>query len=329
VVRTLLLQHGYWFLFLYILAVQAGVPIPADPLLLIMGALAGDRLYTITGALAVVLAASLIVDYCWYELGRRGGRSVLALICKLALEPDTCVRKTESTFSQRGAWALLFTKFVPGMGLVAMPLSGLIRMPRWRFLLADAGGTLLWSGAYLLAGFLFHRQVSAVIEALGLLGRRAGIVALALIGLYLAFKYVQRRRLLRQLRIDRITPEELRRSLDAGESLTVIDLRHPAEVEREGLKLAGAVVIRPDDLRSGAQSIPRDREIILYCTCPNEATSARLALQLKKAGIRKVRPLAGGLEAWREKGYPVEPVPAPSSGDDGEANLSVDAAPEA
>ena len=328
-VRTLLLQHGYWFLFLYIFAVQAGVPIPADPLLLIMGALAGDHFYTLAGALAVVLAASLIVDCCWYEVGRRGGRSVLALLCKLSLEPDTCIRKTESTFSQRGPWALLFTKFVPGMGLVAMPLSGLIRMPRWRFLLADAGGTLLWSGTYLTAGFMFHRQVSAIIEALGLLGRKAGIVAFSLIGLYLAFKYAQRRRLLRQLRIDKITPEELRRSLDEGKSLTVVDLRHPSEVEREGLKLAGAVVIRPDDLRSAVQNIPRDREIILYCTCPNEATSARLALQLKKAGIRKVRPLAGGLDAWREKGYPMEQVPAPPSGDGREAGLSAKAAPEA
>jgi membrane protein DedA with SNARE-associated domain/rhodanese-related sulfurtransferase len=312
VVRTLLFQHGYWFLFLYIFAVQAGVPIPADPLLLIVGALAGDHLYTVTGALAVILAASLIADYGWYEPGRRGGRSVLALICRLSLEPDTCIRKTESTFSRRGAWALVFTKFVPGTGLVAMPLSGLIRMPRWRFLLADASGTLLWGGAYLLAGFVFHRQVDAGIEALGLLGKRAGLVAVALVGLYLAFKYVQRQRLLRQLRIDRITPEELRRSLDAGANLTIVDLRHPAEVEREGLKLAGAVVIRPEDLRLGAHDIPRDREIILYCTCPNEATSARLALQLKKAGIRKVRPLAGGLEAWQKKGYPVEPVVAQS-----------------
>jgi rhodanese-related sulfurtransferase len=215
------------------------------------------------------------------------------------------------------------------MGLIAMPLSGLIQMPRWRFLLADAGGTLLWSGTYLLAGFIFHRQVSAIIEALGLLGRKAGIVAFSLIGLYLVLKYTQRRRLLRQLRIDRITPEELRRSLDAGESLTVVDLRHPSEVEREGLKLAGAVVIRPDDLRSSVQNIPRDREIILYCTCPNEATSARLALQLKKAGIRRVRPLAGGLDAWREKGFPVELVPAQSSGHDREAGLSANAPPEA
>lgn len=328
-VRTLLLQHGYWFLFLYILAVQAGMPIPADPLLLIMGALAGDHLYTFTGALAAVLAASLIADYCWYELGRHGGRSILGLICKLSLEPDTCVRKTEATFSQRGAWALLFAKFVPGMGLVAMPLSGLIRMPRWLFLLADAAGTLLWGAAYLLAGFVFHRQVNAVIEALGLLGRQAGIVVLLLIGLYLAFKYMQRWRLLRQLRIDRITPEELRRSLDAGDSLVVVDLRHPAEIEREGLKLAGAVVIRPDDLRSGAHGIPRGREIILYCTCPNEATSARLALQLKKAGIRRVRPLAGGLDAWREKGYPVESVDAQLNDGDRDSSLSADAAPEA
>lgn len=284
------------------------MPLPADPLLLIMGALIGSHLYGFWASLVLAATAALIADAVWFELGRTRGRSVLGLLCKFSLEPDTCVRKTESLFARRGASALLFAKFVPGMGVVAMSLSGMIRMRRSRFLLFDAGGAFLWALSYLLAGFIFHRQVDAIIVGIGLLGRRAGVVVAILIGAYLAYKYFQRWRFLRQVRINRISPEALGSMLANGQAVTVVDLRHPAEVEREGAKIAGALLIRPDELRSRSAEIPRNQEVILYCTCPNEATSARVALQLRKAGIRRVRPLSGGFEAWREGGYPVEAV---------------------
>jgi membrane protein DedA with SNARE-associated domain/rhodanese-related sulfurtransferase len=307
-IRDLLLQHGYLFLFCYVFAVEAGVPIPADPLLLIMGALIGSHLYGFWASLFLATTAALIADVIWFELGRMRGRSVLGVLCKFSLEPDTCVRKTESLFARRGASALLFAKFVPGMGIVAMSLSGMIRMRRSRFLLFDAGGALLWALTYLLAGLVFQRQVDAIIVGIGLLGRRAGLVVALLIAAYIGFKYFQRWRFLRQVRVNRIAPEALEKMLTEGRTLTVVDLRHPAEVEREGAKILGALLIRPDDLRARSHEIPRDREIVLYCTCPNEATSARVALQLRKAGIRRVRPLSGGFEAWRDGGYPVEPV---------------------
>jgi membrane protein DedA with SNARE-associated domain/rhodanese-related sulfurtransferase len=322
-IRNLLLQHGYLFLFSYILMVQGGVPIPADPLLLIMGALVGDHLYSFWLSLVSGLVAAVIGDYIWYELGRIRGRSLLRLICKFSLEPDTCVRKTESSFGKRGASALLFTKFVPGMGLVAMPLSGMIRMSRVRFLLFDAAGTILWLSAYLIAGVIFHRQVNAVIVFLGLLGRRAGYVVAALIGTYIGFKYLQRYLFLRELRINRIFPKDLYEMMVAGQEPTILDLRHPAEIEREGVKLAGALVMRPDELQSRSKDLPKNHEVILYCTCPNEATSARSALQLRKAGFRHVRPLAGGLESWRELGYPIESVhPASVTAPDGKPDAA-------
>ena len=265
-IRALLLTHGYVFLFSYILAVQSGLPVPSDPLLLIMGALAGDHLYSLTASLSLALVAALIGDTLWYEIGRVRGRSVLRLLCKLSLEPDTCVRTTESAFEKRGAGTLLFAKFVPGMSLVSMPLCGMTGMPRWRFLLLDAAGTSLWAFAYLFAGFIFHRQVNAVIIFLGLLGRRAGMVVVLLLALYVGFKFLQRWLLIRELRVNRITPEELAELLRSGEKVTVVDLRHPSEIEREGIKLTGALILRPDDLRSRSHEIPRENEIILYCT---------------------------------------------------------------
>lgn len=308
--RALLLQHGYSFVFVYVFGVTAGVPVPADPLLVAMGAMIGDHRYSLFLSFATAVAAALAGDLIWYEAGRRRGRAVLGLLCRFSLEPDSCVRSTEHAFARRGARALLFAKFVPGASLVSMPLAGAIRMPRSRFLLADAAGSSLWALAWLLAGFFLHRQVDVAMQWLGLFGRRAGIILVCLAALYVGMKYFQRWRFLRQVRINRITPQELRMLIEAGEPVTIIDLRHPADVAREGVRVPGALVVSPEDLRARANEIPPDQEIVLYCSCPNEATSARVALQLRRAGIRRIRPLAGGIEAWRALQLPLERVSA-------------------
>lgn len=264
--RYLLLQHGYLFVFGYVLTVGIGLPIPADPLLLLMGALVGDHHYSFMPSLVSAVVGALIGDVVWYEIGRFRGRSVLALLCKVTLEPDTCVRKTESAFAKGGGSALLVAKFVPGMSLLSVSLAGVSKMDYWRFLAADAAGCVLWASAYLVVGQIFHHQVDAVILWLGLFGRRAGLVIAALIGAYVAVKYFQRERFVRKLRINRIQPQDLREMLGSGEPLTIIDLRHPAEVERDGMKIAGALVLRPGELRSRSGEIPRENQIILYCT---------------------------------------------------------------
>jgi hypothetical protein len=176
------------------------------------------------------------------------------------------VRKTELTFAKRGAGALVLAKFVPGMSLVSVALAGVSRLSYWRFLLADAAGCILWAAAYLSIGRIFYRQVDSVISALGLFGRRAGLTVLALVALYISMKYLQRRRFMRKLRINRVTPEEAHALLQSGEPIAIVDLRHPAEIDREGMKIAGARILRPDELRSRSHEIPEDQQIILYCT---------------------------------------------------------------
>jgi membrane protein DedA with SNARE-associated domain len=264
--RYLLFRHGYLFLFVYVVAVQIGVPIPADPLLLVMGALVGDHRYSFLKSLTTAVLACLTGDCLWYQFGRLKGRSVLGLLCKLTLEPDTCVRKTESMFAKRGARTLLFSKFIPGTSLLSTALAGVTKMPPWRFVLADTAGCTLWASAYLLVGLIFHHQVDEVVLWLGLFGHRAGVVAISLIALYIAFKYFQRWRFFRELRVNRITPQAARELLDSGHPVTIVDLRHPAEVEREGVKIAGAMVVRPDEVRLRSNEIPQDHDIILYCT---------------------------------------------------------------
>lgn len=262
----LLLRHGYWVLFVYLLAMGIGLPLPADPLFVLMGAMVGNHRYSFGASLSIAVLAVLIGDSMWYELGRFQGRRVLGLLCKLSLEPDTCVRKTEMRFANHGARALLFAKFIPGMGLLSVSLAGISRIPYGAFLLADAAGCALWAASYLLLGRIFYRQVDKLLLSIGLFSRRAGLVIAALLILYIAVKYFQRRRFLRNLRINRITPRQALDLIQSGQAVTVVDLRHPAEVERGGLKIAGARVLRPDDLRSGSHEIPQGQEIILYCT---------------------------------------------------------------
>lgn len=306
--RSLLLKHGYAFLFCYVFSVQAGLPIPADPLLLIMGALAGDGHYSVWISFLAATLTAMSGDCLWYELGRKKGSTVLSLLCKLSLEPDTCVRKTEVNFARRGIWTLVFAKFIPGMSLVSMPVAGAIRIHRARFLLADFAGCALWTATYLLVGRLFHKQVDAIVGMLRLYGQRAGLAALVLLGGYIGFRYLQRWRFMRELRVNRITPEEAYADMNSDRPAIIVDLRHPSEIDRVGMKISGALVLGPDEVRGRAAEVPKGREVILYCSCPNEATSARVAMQLKQAGITKVRPLAGGFEAWVAAELPVEAV---------------------
>jgi membrane protein DedA with SNARE-associated domain len=265
-IRQLLLIHGYAFVFGWVFVVQGGLPVPADPMLVVMGAMVGEGHYSFLLALLAGMAGALLGDSIWYELGRHRGRSVVKFLCRWTMEPDTCVRSTEERFAKGGARALLLAKFIPGMSLVSIPLAGMIRMPRRVFLMWDTAACFIWIGSYLLVGAIFHKQLQDVIDALSGMGRWAIVLLVALFALYLAYKRFDRWRFLRALRMARIEPERVAELLLENPTLTIVDLRHPVEVEREGFKITGALVLRPEDLRSRSGEIPRDQEIILYCS---------------------------------------------------------------
>ena len=263
----LLLLHGYYFVSVYLFAVGIGLPIPADPILLVAGAMVGDHHYNLYATFFAAVIPSILADFIWYELGRRKGNSILRLLCRLTIEPDTCVRTAENNFTSRGLSTLYFAKFVPGLSLISMPMAGVIGMSRRRFLLADTIGCVLWVSAYLMVGVLFHRQVESIVVQIGLFGQRAGMVFLTLLLLFVAYKFIQRWRILRELRVNRITPMALHELLDGSKNaLTIVDLRHPSEVQRDAFKIPGALVLRPEQLRDRAREIPEGQEVILYCT---------------------------------------------------------------
>jgi membrane protein DedA with SNARE-associated domain/rhodanese-related sulfurtransferase len=298
-----LLHHGYSILFLAVLAEQIGLPLPSSPLLLAAGALAGLHLLNPLLVLSIALAASLLSDSAWYVLGRRRGNSILGHVCRVSLEPETCVSRMHTVYYRYGAKSLLFCKFVPELGTLGPPMAGMMGVPPWRFLLLDAGGALLWSGAFVAIGWAFRAQLELLGVEMARLGTWFAIAIASAILVYAAWKYVQRRRFYRSLRVARITAYELKHLMDARESLIIFDLRDPVEW-REG-RIPGSVQLDQGQVVSTVTE-KTDAEVILYCSCPKEADSARAALQLRRRGVRHVRPLEGGFERWQELGFPVE-----------------------
>ena len=285
---------------------QVGIPLPAAPWLLAAGALAGAGKMNWVVALGSASIGSVTADLIWFYLGRHYGNRVLRLLCRISLEPDTCVRRTEGVFTRYGMKGVVVAKFIPGLSTLAPPLAGSSGVSAPRFLFFDALSSLLYAGCFILVGVLFSRQLEQVINALAGLGHSALGVVAALAALYIGYRYWQRHRLLGELRMARITVDELHQRQEAGESLLILDLRSHFELEQDPAVIRGALHVTMDELRVRQQDIPRDRDIVLYCDCPNEVSSARMALQLRQQGIVRVRPLLGGIEAWRERNYPTD-----------------------
>jgi membrane protein DedA with SNARE-associated domain/rhodanese-related sulfurtransferase len=302
-----LARHGALILFAIIFVEQMGLPVPGVPFLMAAGVLAGAGKMNIVTLLAVTTVASLLADTVWFYLGRKRGTKILKLLCRISLEPDSCVRRTEDVFTKYGMKAVLGGKFVPGVGIVAPPLAGVFGVSLPRFLVYDGIASLLYTGCFLLIGFFFSNQLAPVLEALGRMGRWAAVVILLSLAIYILWKYIERQRVLRTLRIARITVDELRRMQEAKENVFIVDLRSEVDLQENPVVIAGALHFFPKDLETRHQEVPRDRDVVLYCSCPNEATAARAALLLRKRGITRVRPLLGGIDAWRERNYPLDP----------------------
>jgi membrane protein DedA with SNARE-associated domain/rhodanese-related sulfurtransferase len=305
----ILLTYGYLLLFLWVLVEQFGLPLPAVPVLLAAGALASQHELSLPLAFVSGLAACLIADTAWFVIGRRYGHHVLRLLCKLSLEPDICVRQTQNSFASRRSVTLVIAKFVPGLATLAPPVAGENGMGIEQFLLFDGLGSVLWVGGLLAGGWLFGDALNRDPGLLNWVGRFSGGLLILGIAAFFAARLYRRRAFLRKLVDARLEPEDLKRQLDAGESVLIVDLRHPLELVPEPYTLPGALHLMPEALSSRLDEIPRDREIVLYCTCPNEATAAKTAMILHKLGFERVRPLRGGFDEWKRLGYPLQAIP--------------------
>jgi rhodanese-related sulfurtransferase len=245
----------------------------------------------------------LIADSTWYWLGRRYGNQVLRLVCRLALSPDSCVRTTEQSFTRWGLKSLAVAKFIPGFSMVAPPMAGAMRV-RWStFFFFDLMAAVLWSSVGIGSGLIFYRQVDRVLAALVGLGRWAPVVAVFLLVAFVGGKWLQRRRFYRSLRMARVSVNELKGLIDAGANPVVFDVRTSSARERDPQRIPGAVALELSRVDAVVAELAAEREVILYCNCPSEASAARIARLLMNRGVRSVRPLTGGLQAWLDAGF--------------------------
>ncbi|MBS1814570.1 MAG: VTT domain-containing protein [Acidobacteria bacterium] len=303
-------HYAYGILFLWVLVEQLGVPVPSVPMLITAGTLTATHRIHAVPVMGAILLACAIADSMWYFAGVRYGGRVVRLICRLSLEASTCVRKTEGYFSRNGGWTLLFAKFVPGLSALAPPIAGQAGMSYPRFLLLDLFGSLIWASAFVFGGRFFGdiaQKSQWFFHALVHYG--FVLFALLVVGIIL-YRMWRQRAFLRSVMEMRISNTELMQMItDAEKNHTlapfIVDLRHPLDYLPDPRVLPGAVRIGPKEISKQADVLPRDRDIVLYCTCPSEETSAATAKQLHKLGIYRVRPLKGGFEAWRDAGLPL------------------------
>jgi len=265
-VAQFLIQQGYIVLFLWVLFAQLGLPVPIVPILLAAGALAGIGKFNFGLVFCFAFLAALLSDQFWYQVGLRRGSKVLSTLCRISLDPDSCVRRTKNIFTRYGAPSLMFAKFIPGMATIAPPMAGIFRMRLTRFLLFDGLGAFIWVGVFVLLGYQFGKELEDFITTNGGVGPWLGLIVPMGLAAYIAWKYIQRKRFLHRLAIARITPEEVKQRLDAGEDLLILDLRSSLEFEAEPHTIPGAFHTSFEALDKYHRQVPRDREVILFCT---------------------------------------------------------------
>lgn len=304
-----LVRHGEAIVFAAVFAEQIGLPVPAIPVLLAAGALAGAGKMSLTWAVLLSLVACFAGDFIWYELGRHRGRHALNLLCRISLEPDSCVRRTENFFGRHGLYSLILAKFIPGLSTITPALAGLFGVKGRQFLLYNGLGALLWSASFIVPGYLFSNQLESMVEQAARFGASVVLLLGGSFAAYLAYKFIHRHWLLRELRMARIYPDELKRLMDDGREVLVVDLRGAMDHEADPHTIPGALRMTAEELEHRHHEIPRDQDVILFCACPNEVTAARMAMMLRKRGITKVRPLAGGIAGWRARAFPLEALP--------------------
>jgi membrane protein DedA with SNARE-associated domain/rhodanese-related sulfurtransferase len=285
--------YGLWVVFVCVLLDQGGLPFPAYPPMIVTAAMAVDGKTSVSAILLVAILAAVLADVLWYVCGRRFGATMLRLMCKVSLSPDSCVGATRRVYARWGARSLIFAKYVPGLAAIATTLAGESRVNVVRFIILDGLGAALWAAGAVALGVIFHNAVDALLLTLEQFGSFALLLLALAIALYIAFKWRKRHRFLMQIRMARLTPEELEERIREQADLKILDVR-PADRRALTGWIPGSILVADVE---GVQ-LDRKSEVVVYCDCPNDASAAIAVLRLKDMGFTNVRPLAGGVDAW-------------------------------
>lgn len=262
----LLTQYGLLLVFANVLMTQAGVPVPAMPMLIIAGAFAGQGQIALVPLILISVAASLLGDTLWYFAGRRYGYRILRTLCRVAIEPDSCVKQTENIFERWGAPSLMLAKYVPGFSTVAPPLAGTMQLAFPQFAAYSTVGALLWAGLPIALGVVFHLQVELALSWLQSMGTGALVILAALVSIYVAVKMVERYMLIRFLRMVRIGAAELSEMMKQTIKPVVLDVRSAAARRLDPRRLPGAIAVDINTPQVALIAVPPDRDVVVYCS---------------------------------------------------------------
>jgi len=290
-----LTQHGTIVLFAAVFAEQIGLPLPAVPFLIAAGALVGTGQMSLSMAVLAAVLAALLGDQVWFELGRRRGRRVLNWLCRISLEPTSCVRRTEDFFARHGVHSLVVAKFVPGLSTIAPPLAGIVGLRVPQYLLYNGVGTILWVGSGIGLGYVFSDQLEQALSLTARLGPTVGLILLGSMIGYVFYKALQWYQV--EHVVPRLTAQQVTEKLAAGEDPVIIDLRALGD-RHEIPGIPGSLPLSSEEVITKHHDLPRDRDVILYCGCPADASSVQVARSLRGKGFTRVWPLSGGIEAW-------------------------------
>ena len=296
----LLIAHGALIVFVITLAARAGAPLPAAPLLVVAGGVAMAGQISLVVCVVASVVANVLGDAVWYQAGRWRGHRVMKLLCRISLSPDTCVRQSEGILSRWGGSSLIAAKFLPGISVVAAPMAGALGMSWRRFIVYDVGAALIWTLVFMAIGVAFAGQIVLVLDFMTEFGTIAAVVIAIVLATMIVYRYLRRRWMLSDRYAPRIAVHELRELIRRGEAPIVIDVRSSVAMMQDGRRVPGAIVATLAQLPTAGAELPRDREIVLYCNCPNEVSALRGVRILAELGHHRARALHGGLDAWLE-----------------------------
>ncbi|MGY4539533.1 membrane protein DedA with SNARE-associated domain/rhodanese-related sulfurtransferase [Mucilaginibacter sp. UYNi724] len=293
--------YGLWIIFLITLLQSVGLPLPAFAILIVTAAVTPPHTLNIIALALTAIFGTLTGDIILYFAGKKLGTSVLGKLCRISLSPDSCVKSSGDIFNRYGPPALTVVKFVPGLSTLAPVVAGVYAMSLSSFIGYSIIAGAIYSIAAVSLGMLFRHEISSLITTLTKFGKFGVVIVIVLFVIYLLAKWLQRYLLIRQFKTDRVTVNDLLDLIQKRANPVIFDARPADQRTRNGF-IPGSISISDNNLIEIANLYSEHEEIIVYCSCPNELTAAKYAKKLRKTGLKRIRPLLGGVEEWAKSG---------------------------
>jgi membrane protein DedA with SNARE-associated domain len=264
----LMARHGYALTFSLLLAEAVGLPFPAAIALVAAGAAVAAHALWGPYIVVVVITALLLGDTVQFWLGRYMGWALLGFLCRVSINPETCILRSAESFYKRGKLTLIVAKFIPGVNTMAAPLAGSMKMRFWQFLRLDFGGALLYGLTYLSIGYLSRDFLAAVLRGFHAAGQAMEAVVVAALVAYAIYRTVQYRKNRMYRIVPRVQVEELARRLasDDAAHVLIVDVRSHGYYDSGGARIKNSIRIEPNNLEEEIKNLPKDKDIYLYCT---------------------------------------------------------------